>query len=128
MIAQANAELPNECCGLLAGKIEEGIGRVKKRYPLVNEAQSPVRFLSDPASLLAAHRDCRNGGLEFLAVYHSHPTSEPRPSKTDLAMNYWPDLVSLIVSLQDTEAQISGWWLFADHYDEADWEVIGDTR
>src|SRR3954452_20721502 len=28
MLEQARAELPNECCGLLAGTVEEGVGRV----------------------------------------------------------------------------------------------------
>ena len=37
MLEQARAELPNECCGLLAGTVEEGVGRVVARYPLVNE-------------------------------------------------------------------------------------------
>src|SRR4051812_37139689 len=61
MIAQAQAELPNECCGLLAGRIEidDNAGRVIERYPLINAASSPVRFLSDPHSMFAAVRDMR---------------------------------------------------------------------
>ncbi len=127
MIAHANAELPNECCGLLAGRFAEtGIGRVERRYPLVNAEQSPVRFLSEPASLLAAHRDCRQRGLEFLAMYHSHPTSEPKPSRTDLERNYWPNLVSLIISLRASQAEVRGWWLGADSYREVEWTIIGE--
>src|SRR5438128_8101176 len=42
MIDQARAELPNECCGLLAGVIEEGVARVVRRFPLINAVASPV--------------------------------------------------------------------------------------
>src|SRR5262249_30335244 len=41
MTAQAEAEAPLECCGLLAGLIEGDVGRVVQRYPLINAAASP---------------------------------------------------------------------------------------
>src|SRR5438270_778344 len=50
MLAQAVAELPNECCGLLAGRA----GRVSHRYPLTNALASPVRYESDPQAMFAA--------------------------------------------------------------------------
>src|SRR5262245_56619999 len=96
MVAQARAELPNECCGLLAGTLAPGdppLGQVADRYPLVNALASPTEFESEAYSLLAAHKDLRNRGLEVLAIYHSHPTSMPVPSKVDLARNYWPGVV-----------------------------------
>ena len=45
VLAHARAELPNECCGLLAGTVEEGVGRVVARYPLVNELAEAVHRL-----------------------------------------------------------------------------------
>src|SRR5262245_45099121 len=42
MVAQAVEEVPNECCGLLAGRPGEPVAR---RYPLVNAAASPVEYL-----------------------------------------------------------------------------------
>src|SRR5208337_5664133 len=58
MVAQARAEFPNECCGLLAGSFEsEGRARVTRRYPLVNAAASPVEYLSDARSMFDAERD-----------------------------------------------------------------------
>ncbi len=102
MFAQANAELPNECCGLLAGVVDAGgVGRVVWRYPLTNAAASPVEYLSDAKEMFAAMRDMRKRGIDVIAVYHSHPTSEAVPSKTDLARNYSPEVVNLIISLQD---------------------------
>ena len=127
LLAQARAELPNECCGLLAGIVEPGDpprGRVRGRYPLVNALASPVAFESDPSGLFAAHKDMRRRGLEVLAIYHSHPTSAPIPSKTDLARNYWPGVMSLIVSLATEPPTLRGWWLLEKDFREADWELF----
>jgi proteasome lid subunit RPN8/RPN11 len=123
MVAQAQAELPNECCGLLAGVVEEGIGRVVKRYPLVNRAASGKEYLADGSDLCAAHRDMRERKLEVLVIYHSHPTSDPVPSKTDLARNYWPGVVHLIIGLAGPEPAVRGWWLTETDFSEADWVV-----
>src|SRR5262245_21327595 len=81
--AQARDEAPLEGCGLLAGTVAGGVGTVTARYPLVNEAASPVEYRSEPRSMLRAVRDIDRQGLEVLAVYHSHPTSAPIPSRTD---------------------------------------------
>lgn len=127
MLAQAVAEVPNECCGLLAGRIEtdpggRAEGRVVERYALVNAAASPREYLSEPKSMFAAVRDMHRRGLDILAVYHSHPTSEPVPSRTDLERNYSPDVVNLIISLQASEPRVRGWWLTASDFREAEWE------
>lgn len=127
MVAQAVAELPNECCGMLAGlPLSEGLStaRVVERYPLVNALASPVAFESEPRNLLAAHKDMRFRGLEPLAIYHSHPTSPPVPSKTDLAQNYWPGVINLIISLRGGTAEVRGWWLDAEGFREGAWRVV----
>jgi proteasome lid subunit RPN8/RPN11 len=132
MVAQALAEQPLECCGLLAGVLEGPpeavgpavrVGRVVERYPLVNNAASPVEYWSSDERLFAAHRDMRERGLEILAIYHSHPTSPPVPSRTDLARNYYPDAVSLIISLTTAPPAVRGWWLSDRDYREAEWDV-----
>jgi proteasome lid subunit RPN8/RPN11 len=128
MVAQAVAELPNECCGLLAGLVADAgsirVGRVLRHYPLVNAAASPTAYLSDSRSLFDAHKDMRRLGTDLLAVYHSHPTSEPVPSRTDLAENLYPEAVHLIISLQTAEPKIRGWWLVGSDYQESAWDCI----
>lgn len=131
MIAQARDELPNECCGLLAGRLlpapaGPARGRVSRRYPLVNAAASPREYLSEPHSLLAAVKDCRARGLEILAVYHSHPTSGPAPSRTDLERNGWPGVAHVIISLAGTEPEVRAWWLTAETFSEAVWSCRDD--
>lgn len=125
MLAQAQLEYPNECCGLLAGRIVKiGQAQVDKCYPLVNAAASPVLFESEPEGMFTAERDRRQRGLEILAVYHSHPTSAPVPSKTDLERNYSPEVMNLIISLLTDPPEVRAWWLTAEGYREAEWEVV----
>jgi len=124
MLWHAQAETPCECCGLLAGMIRvDGTGEARLRYPLVNALASPVEFESDPASLFSAWNDIRRQGLEVLAVYHSHPTSEPVPSRKDLARNWSPDVVNLIIALTTTPPTVRAWWLTAEDYRSASWQV-----
>ncbi len=122
MLKQAQAELPNECCGLLAGRIESGVGRVEMHYPLVNESASPSEYYAEP---FAAHKDMRIKGVDLLAIYHSHPTSEPLPSKTDLGRNFFgAEVVFLIIGLADAVPVVRGWWLTETDFVEAAWEIV----
>ena len=123
MLEQARAELPNECCGLLAGTVEGGVGRVVARYPLVNELASPIEFRSEPRAHFEANREMRHKGIEELAVYHSHPTTAPVPSRKDLDRNYSENVVNLFISLAGSEPLVRGWWLTATDYREAEWAI-----
>ena len=40
MIFQARTEIPDECCGLLAGRVVSGVGIVTVRYPIRNALAS----------------------------------------------------------------------------------------
>ena len=123
MLAHAVAELPNECCGLLAGQMKQGVGHVTLQLPLVNAVASPREFTADPTSLLAADKAMRSAGVEMLAIYHSHPTSEAIPSKTDLARNYHGDnMMNLIISLKSSQTEVRAWWLTATDYVPAEWK------
>src|SRR5262245_61014059 len=124
MVAQALAERPNECCGLLAGTRADDVGRVTVCYPLVNAAATPqTEYLSDARSMFDAVKDMMRRGLDVLAVYHSHPTTAPVPSKKDLARNYSEDVVNLIVSLAGAVPEVRGWWLTDTDFREAQWSV-----
>jgi proteasome lid subunit RPN8/RPN11 len=126
MIAQARSELPNECCGILAGTVHDSssrVGEVSHRYPLVNAAASVVEYLSDPKSMFEAVRDMRQRQIDILAIYHSHPGSDPVPSRIDLERNYSPEVVNLIISLKGGVARVCGWWLEGNSCREADWRL-----
>jgi proteasome lid subunit RPN8/RPN11 len=124
MLWHALAEQPLECCGLLAGVVrDDGVGEVRLRYPLLNAAASPTEFESEPNNHFSAWNDIRRQNLEVLAVYHSHPTSQPAPSRKDLERNGWPEAVALIVSLIAKPPTVRGWWLSAESYREAEWTI-----
>src|SRR5947209_524487 len=89
ILAQADAERPLECCGILAGPPADGGCEllVTQHYALVNAAASPTEYESDARSILSAFKDMRRRGWDILAVYHSHPTSPPIPSRKDIERN-----------------------------------------
>jgi proteasome lid subunit RPN8/RPN11 len=123
--AQARLELPNECCGILAGRLVDGSGKplaivdAAHRFPLINEAASPREFLADATSLIAAHVQMRELGLEVAAIYHSHPAEPPVPSVHDRQRHFYPDAMSLILSLANETPTLRGWWLAADRAEPA---------
>ena len=109
VIAHAQADLPNECCGMVGGAGDEASVVI----PVINSAASPLRFEMDPQGQYNALKAIEDGGGEMLAIYHSHTKSAAYPSQTDVnqAVN-WPDAIYLIVSLQDPEApEVKGYWL-----------------
>jgi proteasome lid subunit RPN8/RPN11 len=124
MIQHAQAELPNECCGLLAGVHAGDVLRVEARHALINEAASPIAYLSEPRSMFQATKEMRRHDHEIVAIYHSHPTSEPIPSRTDLERCFSPDVVHFIIGLKGPEPLLRGWWLTESAYEEAAWEIV----
>jgi proteasome lid subunit RPN8/RPN11 len=90
----ARAEAPNEACGLLL--FRDGVA---ERYePGRNEAASPYRFelaFDDPEVWFA-----EDEGYE-LAVFHSHLSAPPHPSRTDVEnIGHWEGRPYLILSLR----------------------------
>jgi proteasome lid subunit RPN8/RPN11 len=77
------AAAPREACGLLLGT-----GGVVERFvECANLAETPeTRFEIDPAALFAALRAERAGGPMLLGYWHSHPSGNAAPSRTDAAM------------------------------------------
>ena len=104
MITHAKADLPNECCGILAGPD----GAVMKAYRMSNVEASPFRFSMDPLELIKVDSEAGDNGWDMLAIYHSHTGSEAYPSDTDVRIAggtaaLWPDVRYLLVSLMDTD-------------------------
>jgi proteasome lid subunit RPN8/RPN11 len=124
MLDQARAELPNECCGLFAGTIAQGVATATIHYPLKNALASPTEFLSEPYDLFAAHKDMRRRGIDIVAIYHSHPSSEPVPSARDRERNYSEEVPNLIVGCAGDPPLVRAWWLTATDFREANWRVI----
>ena len=102
MIAHAQEDAPNECCGLIAG---EG-GRAVKLFRAKNAEASPWRYSVEPKDLFRIFRETEENGWSFLAIYHSHTASEAYPSPTDVRLAFWPEAYYVLVSLQHADKPV----------------------
>jgi [CysO sulfur-carrier protein]-S-L-cysteine hydrolase len=107
--AHAAAESPNECCGLLvlrdgvAERYVRGRNRLASPYRYELEIDPAIWFLEDE-------------GFE-LAVVHSHPETEPVPSRTDRELaGLWSGRPFLIYGLK--LEQLRGWRIARDAVEE----------
>lgn len=79
---EAARAAPMEGCGLLFGD-----GAVRRASVTANVAADPARhFEIDPAALIAALRNERQGEERVMGYWHSHPSGDASPSATDAAM------------------------------------------
>ena len=112
LVAHAEADAPNEACGLLL--LKDGVA-VEYR-PGRNALASPYRFQlepGDPADFFA-----EDEGYE-LAVFHSHPETEAKPSRTDVAnIGLWEGRPYVILSLARDE--LRAWRIEAGDVSELD--------
>lgn len=98
IIRHAKEEYPNEACGILGG-----IGRrASKVYKMANISENPKTcYFMKPEEQLKVFNKMRLLGIEMLAIYHSHSSSPPYPSKMDCKMAFYPDVDYIIISLKD---------------------------
>jgi len=102
IIAHAEAEAPNECCGMIASSD----GKAVQVYPAVNAAASPLRYEIDGAEQYRIQMAIENAGLDLGAIYHSHTRSEPKPSQTDINLAFYPEALYVIVGLAGAEPDV----------------------
>ena len=106
LVEHASATAPDEACGLVG--LRDGVA---ERYePGVNVSPSPYYFeleMPDPGIWFL-----EDEGYE-LAVFHSHLSSPPRPSRTDVEnIGLWRGRPYLILSLRTGE--LAGWRIDGD--------------
>ena len=80
---QAIEQVPNESCALLFGKTENDQLAVKELFLTENTEKSPVNFTISNEQLIQGYQEAEEKKLEVIGIFHSHPNSEPYPSKTD---------------------------------------------
>jgi proteasome lid subunit RPN8/RPN11 len=104
LAAHARDDAPNEACGLIVLRD----GRAERYVRGRNTLASPYRFELDvdPDTWFL-----EDEGFE-LAVFHSHPASAPRPSRTDVQnIGLWKGRPYLILSAETGELAA---WRIAD--------------
>ena len=100
LVEHASTEAPNEACGIVV--LQDGVA---ERYVAGrNGAASPYRFELEVSPETWFLED---DGYD-LAVFHSHLSSPPRPSRTDVEnIGLWQGKPYLILSLRTGE--LAGW-------------------
>ncbi|HEV7688883.1 MAG TPA: M67 family metallopeptidase [Acidimicrobiia bacterium] len=105
LIAHCYDGLPDEACGLLAGRLRPGTllpdGRVDVVYPTGNADASARTYSVDSRDLIRSLRAAEAEGLELVGVFHSHTHTEAWPSPTDVRQALEPTWLYVIVSLKD---------------------------
>lgn len=110
ILAHAHRVQPDECCGLLVGRGStcwaampvENVARDRRR-----------RFEVDPRAHIALRRALRSvrPALEIVGVYHSHPSTAPTPSPTDVAEAHYPAWLYVVVGIAGRRRQIRAYRL-----------------
>ncbi len=97
IIVHTKGELPNEACGILAGKEN----CVKRVYEMTNADKSPATFFMDAKEQLKAIKEIRSLEMEMIGIYHSHVSSPAYPSSHDVELAFYPEASYVILSLKD---------------------------
>ncbi|HXG93063.1 MAG TPA: M67 family metallopeptidase [Blastocatellia bacterium] len=113
---------PQECCGLLLGRIEESANVLDEVFAVENvwekssdflrddipryrrEESRQNRFLITPEQYKRADQYARERGLGVIGYYHSHPDHPAVPSGYDLDHSCWPGESYIIVSVENGKA------------------------
>ncbi len=142
ILVHAESTYPEECCGILLGRIDRQSDPIHKTLveviPVANAWNEAVaadlqaadlisasrhsanaarrdRYWIDPQDLLQAQRQARSQNLQIIGIYHSHPDHPAVPSESDRRMA-WAEYVYLIASVQQGKAEsLLGWSLDEQH-------------
>ena len=107
MVAHAQAEAPNECCGMIATRDGEAV----QVHRAVNAAASPLRYEIDGAEQYRIQMAIDDADLDLGAIYHSHTRSDPFPSQTDINLAFYPEAVYVIVGLAGDAPVVRAFWI-----------------
>ena len=99
----AHAAFPEECCGILLGRVVEPDRReVLAAIPCRNAHPQPGMHYSIAADeLIEAQRDARDRHFAIVGFYHSHPSQPAEASSTDQADAYWKGCSYLILGVNE---------------------------
>ena len=120
--AHAESTYPDECCGLLLGKIAQDSKTLVEVIATENvwSAETAENFQRShyaiaPEIMLKAQKSARDRQLNIIGIYHSHPDHPAIPSECD-RVYAWYEYSYIIVSVQQGKASdLKSWSLDNDH-------------
>ena len=127
MVIYAEKHLPEESCGLLAGKIEGSDKIIKKVYFLENTDHTKDHFTMNPKDQLTAIKDMRENGYVALGNWHSHPSSPSRPSEEDIRLAYDKKASYMIISFLTMAPVVHSFHIENGKYEKEDLRIYDDT-
>ena len=115
--AHGEATYPEECCGFMLGRSQDGENVVVAAHAAQNSRSErrERRYQITPADYLAASRSADAQNMDIVGFYHSHPDHPARPSETDLEEASFPGFTYVIVSVRaGKSAELTAWSLVTD--------------
>jgi proteasome lid subunit RPN8/RPN11 len=143
LFIHATQTYPEECCGLLIGRLERQPNGEIRRLVEVRQTENawdesaaasiaaitpnfqlkPTKnhfYWIDPKEMLNAQRDARQQHLDIIGIYHSHPDHPAVPSESDRSLA-WAHYSYVIVSVQQGAAvDVKCWSLDENHQFQAE--------
>ena len=119
--AHGEETYPNECCGVLLGRMSEGDGwRIEAAVRTGNARTDAARnrYEIAPAELVKIVREARSSGREIAGFYHSHPDHAAHWSLTDLAEAHWLGCCYVITSVAKGKAAATNSFLLTGESEE----------
>ncbi|HCF27762.1 MAG TPA: hypothetical protein DEV81_11325 [Cyanobacteria bacterium UBA11049] len=142
--AHAQSTYPQECCGLLLGKLSqdgkilidaiatknvwsaqavESFAEIDSEWQLSENKNT--HYTIAPEEILRAQKESRDRQLDIIGIYHSHPDHPAIPSEFDRACA-WPAYSYIIVSVPQGKAgELQSWCLDDNHQFQPE-EIIVD--
>ncbi|PSF37277.1 hypothetical protein C7H19_11205 [Aphanothece hegewaldii CCALA 016] len=128
MKTHAQLTYPEECCGLLLGKVTSQGSILMEVRETENSWTDEIgeelftqtgskqdRFYIAPEVLFKVQKEVRDLNCSIIGVYHSHPDHLAIPSKMDQEIA-WPEYSYIIIALNSEKVtDINCWKLDQDH-------------
>lgn len=132
--SHAESTYPEECCGLLLGRLNDETKTLIEVLPTENswdeetaddfqsidglskrKSSKRHRFSIAPQVMLRVQKEARDRNLNIIGIYHSHTDHPAVPSKFDRVIA-WPQYSYVIVSVQQGLAcDLKSWSLDDNH-------------
>ncbi|HEY9867052.1 MAG TPA: M67 family metallopeptidase [Candidatus Obscuribacterales bacterium] len=139
IFTHAEQTYPQECCGLLMGKINENNDKIVVEIIPTENAWNPetaadfqeietsdipvnseLRFTISPQQMIQAQKQGRDRNLIIIGIYHSHPDHPAIPSEFDRVCA-WSDYSYIIISVEKGKTtDLQNWSLDQNHQFQAE--------
>ena len=118
--AHGEQSYPQECCGILLGKVESDGNVVREIVRAGNTRTDSAhnRYHIAPEELIRAQREGRRRGLDIFGFYHSHPDHPAQWSQTDFDEAHWVGCSYVITAVVAGKANITNSFLLTGSNEE----------